>query len=1735
MKYSALSFKSMYVLSSSLIVITMNAEDIHWKSDFDGIWSSDANWTSSYPRHVYDSAIFPDIISSERKISILSNIQIGDIIISSAKKYQLKLGTLNVYSSIKAEPYLATHTILSNICLNNDIYFDTIADLQVMGNVYGAYGIIKAGEGALIFSQKLNYLGKTEIQKGGIVLLNDNCIPNSSHIEFTTNKPSYLSIQGKSIEVSGIESTVDTSSKILLQGGNLTINCNNRDSDFYGSIEGFGNLIKKGSGKLLLNGVNSFKGKFCVEGGGCLVVSNDQSFGDEENPIYIHKGELKFENNTQSKRKLSVAEEVRFNTEKDLIFEGEITGPGKILKLGKGELFLFSKLNSYEGDTQVAAGTLSSKDHGSFSKNSKIILENDAILSLNGFDNQIKSLEGSGIVNLGEGNLLISNPQEEVFKGSIKGSGQIIKEGKKTFFLASDRNFYSGKTLIKEGSIMPLYDDALSALSTHNLGSMTFLDTNKHPVVIGGLEGEGCVYLNGENLTLGFNNEDTQFNGRIYGDAGLIKVGSGIFSLGDFSTHAGATIIDEGVFRAAGENVLSKFSEIILSDSATLDLHGNSNRVANIAGSGTILLDSAALTFGNENTTGFHGTLKGNGFLVKTGSGGLIIYGNQDQFTGDIKVEKGFIRAGSIGSLSENANFYIAEGATVDLNNFDNKLTGLSGEGELKLGSAKVILDLPFDRNFSGKIEGSGCIEKIGSGNLTLSKTINYQGDVKIKEGGLVAGCSNVFSNQSNLEILSKGEGKLDIGPHHLAFKSILGDGEIYLNGGSLSFGDDSYKVFSGKIKGKGDVYKDGPATFVLKGSENDYEGTTHVRNGKLISQNTNSFSKNSSYLIYKGARLDISGNANQILSVEGDGNLHLGAGNLTLLSDSDYLFSGSITSMKFLGNLTKDGNGTFAMNSDSSYWGVTNVMKGCLKALKENAFSPNSKLHITSGGRVELNGFNNKVSALQGDEGSVIELSGKKLTIGGSYENTEFKGNIIGAGILSKTEGGELLLSGKNEFSGNIEIEKDGVVGIVSSTNIEKISKIISRQGTFKVHSNTTLDKEFHVVKGSNIETDYEFVLAGNLCGEGILSKKGKGNLYLTSSDSTFVGDFVISEGNVYTNSKSFFSKNTNLIFSSNLNPTVTLNQYNQTLGGLSGNGNIITAGSDILIQNQKTNNFSGKILNAKNFTKQGSGSFNLLSDQALTGSLLIHEGLFSINSKLDGDVVVFEQARLGGSGVINKNVTVYGVMAPGNSIGTITVAGNYTQASGSTYENEINPTQTDYLNVNGTISIQSPTTLKVIADSGYYSNPSNYIIAYGLHGINGTFTNVTTNIERASASLSYTPSNHPKYINLIFNLGSYESVAVGNNNINIANAIDKISAKNQSSWIDALNALFFLNNNALNSAYNSIGPTQYRSFAVVAENNSLRVRQSISLRFQNLLDQVQCKYLNKCFRKRKKAEFWVDGLYANLNQYSLTRNKNKQVGYNSYVGGGSAGLDLKVSKFGYLGIMGAGTSTSISLKENHGAGDIYSGYFAPYASYIGDNFFMNSSLLVGFDVFKMRRDVEYSGFVVNPKSQHRGTELLAHLDIGWNAVFKTFTVRPFESVDFSWLHEKGFSEMGGSNYNLDVSEAYPELFRNELGLNFANCTKVSSMHSFMSDFKVSWVYESRFNARTIKSYFLTNRDLVFNVSGYFPSRSLASFAATFTANLFKETALISVNYDTELGYKYFDQMIQGQIGFRF
>ena len=98
---------------------------------------------------------------------------------------------------------------------------------------------------------------------------------------------------------------------------------------------------------------------------------------------------------------------------------------------------------------------------------------------------------------------------------------------------------------------------------------------------------------------------------------------------------------------------------------------------------------------------------------------------------------------------------------------------------------------------------------------------------------------------------------------------------------------------------------------------------------------------------------------------------------------------------------------------------------------------------------------------------------------------------------------------------------------------------------------------------------------------------------------------------------------------------------------------------------------------------------------------------------------------------------------MAPGNSIGTLTVNGSFVQDSGSTYQVEVNAAgQSDRINVGGAATINGG-TVQVLAQSGTYARNTTYTILNAAGGVSGTYSSVTSNFAFLTPTLAYDANN--------------------------------------------------------------------------------------------------------------------------------------------------------------------------------------------------------------------------------------------------------------------------------------------------------------------------------------------------------------------------------------------------------
>ncbi|KTC74506.1 Extracellular serine protease precursor [Legionella birminghamensis] len=191
---------------------------------------------------------------------------------------------------------------------------------------------------------------------------------------------------------------------------------------------------------------------------------------------------------------------------------------------------------------------------------------------------------------------------------------------------------------------------------------------------------------------------------------------------------------------------------------------------------------------------------------------------------------------------------------------------------------------------------------------------------------------------------------------------------------------------------------------------------------------------------------------------------------------------------------------------------------------------------------------------------------------------------------------------------------------------------------------------------------------------------------------------------------------------------------------------------------------------------TKTGPGQLTLGGQQAYTGSTTVNQGVLRIDGSLPGEVEVLAGARLQGTGSMGTAV-VAGNIAPGNSIGTLSVLGNYLQLPGSVYELEINTSgQSDLINVGGTATIAGEVVL--LRAPGIYTPGTRYTILTAQGGVIGTYSNLNESLPFLNIFLAYDPQH--VYLDIERNGLRFSTAALTVNQFNTAEGIESLGAGN-------------------------------------------------------------------------------------------------------------------------------------------------------------------------------------------------------------------------------------------------------------------------------------------------------------------------------------------------------------------
>ncbi|KAA0911554.1 autotransporter domain-containing protein [Pusillimonas sp. ANT_WB101] len=188
---------------------------------------------------------------------------------------------------------------------------------------------------------------------------------------------------------------------------------------------------------------------------------------------------------------------------------------------------------------------------------------------------------------------------------------------------------------------------------------------------------------------------------------------------------------------------------------------------------------------------------------------------------------------------------------------------------------------------------------------------------------------------------------------------------------------------------------------------------------------------------------------------------------------------------------------------------------------------------------------------------------------------------------------------------------------------------------------------------------------------------------------------------------------------------------------------------------------------------SKAGAGTLTLTGQNSYTGNTTIVGGKLVVNGSIasSAHLHIGHGAVLGGSGVVG-NTEVYGAVTPGNSVGTLTVKGNYTQHAGSVFELELGANgDSDVLKVTGHADIQAGSELEVIGlRASHLGRAFSFIEADSWSG--NTFAG--DNLHRAFIDLSPVVTGAAMTLGVHRNATSFASVATSPNQRALAAAAD-------------------------------------------------------------------------------------------------------------------------------------------------------------------------------------------------------------------------------------------------------------------------------------------------------------------------------------------------------------------------
>jgi outer membrane autotransporter protein len=564
---------------------------------------------------------------------------------------------------------------------------------------------------------------------------------------------------------------------------------------------------------------------------------------------------------------------------------------------------------------------------------------------------------------------------------------------------------------------------------------------------------------------------------------------------------------------------------------------------------------------------------------------------------------------------------------------------------------------------------------------------------------------------------------------------------------------------------------------------------------------------------------------------------------------------------------------------------------------------------------------------------------------------------------------------------------------------------------------------------------------------------------------------------------------------------------------------------------------------------------TFEVEQGVTLTDGQLIVNGEITETAGVAGEKrneVNLDGGTISGTGTINASRGVYnnvGVISPGNSIGTLTINGNYTQgAAGKFFVEVASPVSNDLLVVNGGLASLNG-ILQTSWTGGY--TPA-LLTRFGTiltatTGVSGEFSRLLTNI---SPTILFKPKyDAPHQVYLVVErdytnqslsdyltpnakamggmLNGVANTATGDLNT-VLDAVDGQATYARAAY--ALEQLLPISG----TVHSNMGITgaQFQSSRIADRLGELRQGdRGLSLYGLHLVNgEISAPGRTRPVLLASNASSLI-GMIPTIPEVvgerwgvfvkgdailGEQRGTNEQAGYDFTTTGVTVGVDYRFTERFIAGVMTGLHGAKATLNDAGSKVKLEANSLGLYATYFHSGFYFDGLAHYGLNRYDNTRRIVFPGLDRTATSSPNGSQATLHGGAGYEFRMGRWTMGPTFSLQYVRAEMDGYTESGANALNLMVDKQTTESVRSNIG-GRVSCAYDTAWARFAPGLWASYAHEFGNGGKTVNAALAQGSD-PFGVEPASPARNFVLLGADLSAT-FPGGVQVYLGYTAQFG----------------